>query len=172
LHPTSIHISIAWDKIPARIKIGERADIRSATGKIARMKNKTMMRMMLLVISIGTVALTVARPSLAQNALGGPVKTKQSAIGGASKPAPVIGGAAASVSAVTKPATLGGVTKPASAVGAVTGSSIGNAAAAPTAGAAKQSPPVVAPNKGASVVTTSSNLKCGGGACVARGAKP
>ena len=136
------------------------------------MKNKTMIRMMVLAISIGTVSLTVASPSLAQNALGGPAKTKQSAIGGASKPAPVIGGTAASASAVTKPAVGGGVTKPAPAVGAASGSSIGNGTAALTAGAAKQSPPVVAPNKGASVVTTSSNLKCGGGACVARGTKP
>lgn len=134
------------------------------------MKNKTMMRMMVLLISIGTVALTVARPSLAQNALGGPAKTKQSAIGGASKPAPVIGGTAASASTVVKPAALGGVTKPA--VGAVSGGSIGSGTAGLTAGAAKQNPSVVAPNKGATIVTTSSNLKCGGGACVARGTRP
>ena len=136
------------------------------------MKNKTMMKMMVLLISIGTLSLTVACPSLAQNALGGPAKTKQGTIGGASKPAPAIGGTAASVSAVTKPASVGGMTKPVSAGGAVSGSSIGNATAALTAGTAKQSPPVVAPSKGTSVVTTSSNLKCGGGACVARGTKP
>ena len=136
------------------------------------MKNKAMIRMMVLGISIGALAVTIAPPSLAQNALGGPAKTKQNTIGGASKPAPVIGGAATPASTVTKPATLGGVTKPTSAGGAATGSSIGNGTAGLTAGAAKQSPPVIAPNKGATVVTTSSNLKCGGGACITRGTKP
>jgi hypothetical protein len=151
---------------------GRSADIRPATGKIAYMKDKAMIRMMVLAISIGTLSLVVARPSLAQNALGGPARTKQSAIGGASKPAPVIGGTANSASAVTKPATVATVTKPASAGGAMTGSSIGNRTPGLTAGAAKQSPPVVAPNKSTTVVTTSSNLKCGGGACVTRGTKP
>ena len=176
LHPPGIHVCMACDKLirtpGADNDRGPSADIRSTTGKIAAMKNKAMIRMMVLVISIGTLSLTVARPSLAQNGIGGPAKTKQNAIGGASKPAPVIGGTAISAPAVTKPAVVGSMTKPASGVGAGKGGSIGNATAGLTAAAAKQSPPVNAPNKATTVVTTSSNLKCGGGACVARVTKP
>ena len=131
------------------------------------MKSSAILRLTLLVMSLGVFTTAVSHPSLAQNALGGPAKTKQSAIGGASKPAPVIGGATTSPSTVTKPAAVSGVTKPMSA-GAVTGSSIGNPTTPrPTVGPVKQSLPASQPNKGGTVVT--SNLKCGGGACVARG---
>src|SRR4029077_10667709 len=133
LHPPGIHVCMACDKLirtpGADNDRGPSADIRSTTGKIAAMKNKAMIRMMVLVISIGTLSLTVARPSLAQNGIGGAAKTKQNAIGGASKPAPVIGGTAISAPAVTKPAVVGSMTKPASAVGAGKGGSIGNATA-------------------------------------------
>ena len=131
-----------------------------------------MLRVTLLATSLGVFTTAVCLPSLAQNALGGPAKTRQNAIGGASKPGPVIGGTAAPASAVTKPAAIGGATKPTSAGGTVTGSSVGNVTSGLSAGAAKQNPSVIAPNKGTSVVTTSSNLKCGGGACVAKGTKP
>lgn len=120
-------------------------------------------------ISIGALAVTVAPPALAQNALGGPAKTKQIAVGGASKPAPVIGGAATSTSVVTKPATARNATKPGSVGGTAAPGSIGNATAAgPTGATVKQTLPVTPPNKGGTVVTTSSNLKCASGACAAR----
>ena len=136
------------------------------------MKSSAMLRVTLLATSLGVFTTAVCLPSLAQNALGGPAKTKQNAIGGASKPAPVVGGTAAPASTIPKPATIGGVTKPTSAGGAVTGGSIGSGTAGLSSVAAKQNPPVVPPNKSTGVVTTSSNLKCGGGACVTRGAKP
>jgi hypothetical protein len=133
------------------------------------MKRSVMLRVTWLVTSLGVFATAVSHPSLAQNALGGPAKPKQSAIGGAPKPAPAIGGTASSASTITKPPAMGGVTKPTSAGLAATGNSIGNPTTPrPTVGGTvKQSLPITQPNKGGTVVT--SNLKCGGGACVARG---
>ena len=64
LHPPGIHVCMACDKLirtpGADNDRGPSADIRSTTGKIAAMKNKAMIRMMVLVISIGTLSLTVA----------------------------------------------------------------------------------------------------------------
>jgi hypothetical protein len=131
------------------------------------MKNSPTIRMMVLGISIGAFTASVAYPSLAQNALGGPAKTKQNAIGGASKPAPVIGGATPSTAAPTKPATVGSMNRRNATAGTAT--PIGNATApGPTGATSKQTAPVTPPNKGSTVVTTSSNLKCAAGACVAK----
>jgi hypothetical protein len=123
--------------------------------------------MIVLGISIGALSAGVVCPSLAQNAFGGPAKTKQNAIGGASKPAPVIGGATASTAAPTNPATVGSVNKQGSIGGSAT--PIGNATApGPTGATPKQTAPVTPSNKGSAVVTTPSNLKCAAGACVAK----
>jgi len=126
-------------------------------------------RAMVTALLFGALSTAVSYPGLAQNAVGGAIKTKQNTVGGVAKPAPVIGGAATSASVGTKPATVGAVPKP----GTVTSApgSIGNAANA-AGRAAKQNPPVTPPGKGGTVVTTSSNLKCAAGACVAKGTKP
>jgi hypothetical protein len=117
-------------------------------------------------MSIGALSASVACPSLAQNALGGPAKTKQNAIGGASKPAPVIGGATASTAAPRKPATFGSVNKQGS-IGS-TATPLGNATApGPTGATSKQTAPVTPSNRD-TVVTTSSNLKCAAGACATK----
>jgi hypothetical protein len=135
------------------------------------MKNWTTIRMLVLGVSMGALAVTNAHPSLAQNSLGGPAKPKQNAIGGASKPAPVIGGATTSTSVVTKPTAIGKPLKPVLPGATLAPSTTGNAMTpGPTVGTLKQNPPVTPSNKGKTVVTT--NLKCGGGACVAKGAKP
>jgi hypothetical protein len=124
------------------------------------MKNNAMVTVMLL----GACAIGFSYPSAAQNAVGGATKAKQSTLGGAAKPGPVIGGAAtqSSVGGAPKQNPIGGTAKQ---------SSIGSAITpVPTGGAAKQNPPVAPPNKGGPVVT--SNLKCAAGACVAKGTKP
>jgi hypothetical protein len=70
-------------------------------------------------------------------------------------------------------AVCGGAAAPGSVVSVTKQSSVG--------GAAKQSsivkhadtnPPIIPPDKGGTVVTTSTNLKCAKGACVAKGTKP
>jgi hypothetical protein len=141
------------------------------------MMNKAMIKVMVLGTSLLGASLGVivvaASPSLAQSSLGGPTKPKQSALGGAAKPGPVIGGAATPNPVVIKPPAVGGVTKLNTVGGTPAPGSIGNGATpGPAAGIAKQNPPVISPNKGGAVVTTSSNLKCAAGACVAGGAKP
>ena len=122
---------------------------------------KNMAAVMLLV---GACAIGLSYPSAAQNAVGGATKTKQSTLGGAAKPGPVIGGA-------TTQSSVGGTPKQNPIVGTAKQSSIGSAITpSTTGGAARQNPPVVPPNKGGPVVT--SNLKCAAGACVAKGTKP
>ena len=145
--------------------------------KVASMMNKAMIKVMVLGTSLLGASLGVivvaAPPSLAQSSLGGPTKPKQNALGGAAKPGPVIGGAATPNPVVTKPPAVGGVTKLNTVGSTPAPGSIGNGATpGPAGGVAKQNPPVIPPNKGGTVVTTSSNLKCAAGACVVRGAKP
>jgi hypothetical protein len=121
-------------------------------------------------------------PGLTQTAVGGATKMKPNTVGGMAKPAPALGGAAAPASVGTKPATVGNSTKPGPAIATPTAGSTGNAAAAgangnaatqgAAASAARQNLAATPPNKGKTVVGTTSNLKCGGGACVVRGAKP
>jgi hypothetical protein len=124
------------------------------------MKNNAMVTVMLL----GACAMAFSCPSAAQNAVGGATKGKQSTLGGAAKPTPVIGGA-------TTQSPVGGAPKQNPIGGAAKQSSIGSAIApTTTGGAARQNPPVVPPNKGGPVVT--SNLKCAAGACVAKETKP
>lgn len=132
------------------------------------MKNRAMATVFLL----GALAAGFALPCSAQNALGGATKTKQSTVGGAAKPGPVLGGATTHAPMITKPGPVGGVTKQGSVGGTPTPGSTGSATRSSTAGGtATQNPPVTPPNKGGTVVTTS-NLKCGAGACVTKGAKP
>jgi hypothetical protein len=113
-------------------------------------------------------------PACAQSALGG-AKTQQNKLGGVAKPAPVIGGATikpVSPPSPPKPGPVVGMAKPNS-LGTPTPGSIGNGATpGQMAGATRQNPPFTPPNKGGTVVTTSSNLKCGSGACTTRGPKP
>jgi hypothetical protein len=124
------------------------------------MKNNAMVTVMLL----GACAIGFSYPSAAQNAVGGATKAKQSTLGGAAKPGPVIGGA-------TTQSPAGGAPKPNPIGGNAKQSSIGSTITpSTTGGAVGQNPPVVPPNKGGPVVT--SNLKCAAGACVAKGPKP
>ena len=110
----------------------------------------------------------------AQTALGG-AKTQQNKLGGVTKPAPVIGGATikpVSPPSPPKPAPVVGLAKP-NTLGTPAPASTGiGATPGQTAGAARPNPPVTPPNKGGTVVTTSTNLKCGSGACTSRGPKP
>jgi len=66
------------------------------------------------------------------------------------------------------------VTKQSSVVGTPTPGSTGSTTTSnSTGGTAKQNPHIMPPNKGKPVVvTTSTNLKCAAGACVAKGTKP
>jgi hypothetical protein len=137
--------------------------------KVRSMKN----RAIVMVTMLGVFAFGFSQPSSAQTAIGGPTKPKQSTLGGAAAPAPVIGGATKQgpAGSTTKLTSVGGVTKQGSVGGTATPGSTGSAMApSSTAGAAKQNPPVAPPNKGGPVVT--SNLKCAAGACVAKGTKP
>ena len=118
------------------------------------------------VLAIAAVGIS---PVCAQTALGG-AKTQQSKLGGVAKPAPMIGGATVkpvSPPSPPKPAPVVGMAKP-NALGTPAPVSTGNGA---TPVAARPNPPVTPPNKGGTVVTTS-NLKCGSGACTSRVAKP
>jgi hypothetical protein len=127
-------------------------------------------------------SIAFSSPGLTQTAVGGATKTKQNTVGGIAKPAPALGGAVAPASVGTKPATAGNAIKPGPVVGTPTAGSTGNATATGASGnaaaqgaaasAARQNLAATAPNKGKTVVGTTSNLKCGGGACVVRGAKP
>jgi len=133
------------------------------------MKNNAMVTVMLL----GACAIGSSYPSAAQNAVGGATKAKQSTLGGAAKPGPVIGGATTQSPVVGAPKQnpIGGTAKQGSIGGTATPGSTGSAGTpGSTAGAMKQNPPIVPPNKGGPVVT--SNLKCAAGACVAKGTKP
>jgi hypothetical protein len=128
------------------------------------------------------LSIAVSKPAMAQNAIGGAVKTKPNTIGGLAKPAPVLGGASSPASVGAKPAAVGNVIKPnvvgvaptpGSTGSAVTNGATGNAATSGTAAAmARPNPSSTAQNKAKTVGSTISNLKCGGGACVARGTKP
>ena len=136
------------------------------------MKNRAMATVMVLGMLLGAFAIGFSRPSSAQNAVGGATKPKPSAVGGAATPGPVIGGAAkqGSVGSMTKPGPVGGVTKQSSVGGRPTPGSTGGAVRpGSAAGMAKQNPPVIAPNKGGTVVTAT---KCSAGACLAKGTKP
>jgi hypothetical protein len=167
---SSIHISTTLDKVTAETRgtvppgrrnhgLGNAAASTFRVGarhKGCVMKNRAMVTVAMLSMFIGACAIGFPHPSFAQNAIGGPTKPKQSAVGGAAIPAPVIGGAAKQSSiGVTKPNLVGGTANPITAGSAV-----------------KPNPPTLPPNKGGTVVTTSSTLKCAAGACVVRGAKP
>jgi hypothetical protein len=171
---SSFHISAALDKVRGKaITRLRRLAVGGTTHKDASMKNKAMVTAMLLGMFLGAFAIGFSHPSSAQNAVGGATKPKQSAVGGAATPGPVIGGAAkhGSVGSVPKPApVVGGVTKQSSVGGTPTPGSTGSAVApGSTAGMAKQTPPIAPPNKGGTVVTAT---KCAAGSCVAKGTKP
>jgi hypothetical protein len=110
-----------------------------------------------------------AAPLAAQSTLGG-AKTQQNKIGGVTKPAPVIGGAAIHTPPPpTPPKPVVGMVKPAS-PGTPTPGALGAMPPGPTAGAPRPNPLVTPPNKSGPAVT--SNLKCAAGACTSRGPKP
>jgi hypothetical protein len=144
------------------------------TQRVRFMKNGAMVTPIVLGMFVGALAIGFPLPSSAQNAVGGATKTKQGAVGGAATPGPVIGGATkqGQVGNTTKQSSVGGVPKQGSVGGTPTPGSTGSATTpSSTGGAAKQNPPVVPPNKGGTVVTTS-NLKCAAGSCIAKGTKP
>jgi hypothetical protein len=152
---SSFHISAALDKVRGKaITRLRRLAVGGTTHKDASMKNKAMVTAMLLGMFLGAFAIGFSHPSSAQNAVGGATKPKQSAVGGAATPGPVIGGAAkhGSVGSVPTPGSTGSAVAPGS-----------------TAGMAKQTPPIAPPNKGGTVVTAT---KCAAGSCVAKGTKP
>lgn len=123
--------------------------------------------------ALGIAAAGVS-PGFAQSTLGG-AKAQQNKLGGVAKPAPVIGGATIKpISPPTppKPGPVIGLTKPNSLGTPAPGSTGNGATPSQISGAAKPNPPYTPPNKGGTVVTTSSNLKCGSGACTSRVAKP
>ena len=123
--------------------------------------------------ALGIAAIGLS-PACAQSALGG-AKTQQNKIGGAAKPAPVVGGAIKPITPPTppKPGPVAGLVKPNFPTGTPTPGSTGSATTpVQTSAATKQNPPVTPPNKGKTVVTASSNLKCGSGACTSKGPKP
>src|SRR5579863_2045097 len=140
------------------------------------MKNRTMVAAFVL----GALAVGVSDSASAQSAIGGPAKTKMNTVGGAAKPAPALGGAktpkptpVVATPVVVKPNIVGGVTKQSSVIGTPTPLSNASAMTPSSTGAtAKQNPPVTPPKKSKPVVvTTSTNLKCAAGACVAKGTK-
>ncbi len=132
------------------------------------MKNKAILRCML----AGAVAISAASPAFAQTALGGS-KPQQNKIGGAAKPAPVVGGATIhtpSPAVSPKPAATVAITKPGSPGGTPTPGTLGTSTPGQTISAANSRlnpPPTIQPKS-----TKSANLKCASGACTARGAKP
>jgi hypothetical protein len=133
------------------------------------MKTKAMVMALLFGAVSMAVSLAVSFPGSAQNALGGAAKTKQSTVGGVAKQGAVLGGAAKPAPVGANPVAIGSVSKP----GSVTPASGSAANATNAAGiTAKQNPPLTPPGKGAAVVTTTTNMKCAAGACVAKGAKP
>jgi hypothetical protein len=137
------------------------------------MKNGAKVAVIVLGILPGIFTIGFSHPSSAQTAIGGPTKPKQSTLGGAATPAPVIGGATKQgpVVGTAKLTSVGGPPKQGSVGGTATPGSTGSATTSTsTGGIAKQNPPVGPPNKGGPVVT--SNLKCAAGACVAKGKKP
>jgi hypothetical protein len=132
------------------------------------MNSKAMIELTL-VCALAVMAMDIS-PACAQSALGG-AQTQQNKLGGVAKPAPVIGGAAikpVSPPSPPKPAPVVGLAKP-NTLGTPAPGSVGNGA---TPVATRQNPPFTPPNKGGTVVTTSTNLKCGSGACTTRGPKP
>jgi hypothetical protein len=137
------------------------------------MNNKAMIGWML----AGALGVSVAGLSSAdaQSTIGG-AKTQQNKIGGAAKPPPVVGGAIKPITppGPPKPGPVIGLAKPNSPTGMPTPGSTGSATRPiQTLAAPKPNPPVTPPNKGKTVVTaSSSNLKCGSGACTSRGPKP
>ena len=127
--------------------------------------------MLACVLGIATVDIS---SGYAQTALGG-AKTQQNKLGGVAKPAPVIGGATikpVSPPPAPRPGPVVGMAKPNSPGGPAPASTGIGATPGQTAGATRQSPTFTPPNKGGTVVTTPTNLKCGSGACTSRGAKP
>lgn len=125
----------------------------------------------MLACALGIAALGIS-PACAQSALGG-AKTQQNKLGGVAKPAPVIGGAIKPIlpPSPPKPRPVVGLAKPNSLGAPAPGSAGIEATPGQMSGAARQNPPFTPPNRGGTVVT-SSNLKCGAGACVSRVAKP
>jgi hypothetical protein len=136
------------------------------------MNNSTTIKWVLAcVLGISAAGLSAAD---AQSTLGG-AKTQQNKIGGAAKPPAVVGGAIKPISPPSppKPGPVAGMAKPNSPTSTPTPASIGNGMTpGQTSAAAKPNPPITPPNKGKTVVTASSNLKCASGACTSRGPKP
>jgi hypothetical protein len=117
-------------------------------------------------ILAATLAIASVSPALAQSTLGG-AKNQQNKIGGAAKPAPVVGGAVIHTPTPPippKPGPVANTVKPTS-PGMVTPSTTGNAALNQ-----RSNPPVTTPKPTGAVVT--SNLKCANGACTSKGPKP
>jgi len=118
------------------------------------------------------VAIAATPQAHAQSTLGG-AKPQQNKIGGGAKPAPVVGGA--TVHAYTppppKPGPVVNIAKPGTPP-ATPGSMGTSRLSGQAAGASAPHPPVTPPGKGNTVVSSSSNLKCSGGACSQRGPKP
>jgi hypothetical protein len=133
-------------------------------------------------VLFGALSIFVAQPARAQNAIGGAVKTKPNTVGGLAKPAPVLGGASTPTSPGVKPAAIGTVAKPnVAGTTPIPGSTGSTATSSATASPGASGAPAAmarpnqlpaAQNKGKTAGPVVSNLKCGGGACVARGAKP
>ncbi len=126
-----------------------------------------------LACALAVVAMDISL-ACAQSALGG-AKTQQNKLGGVAKPAPMIGGAVikpVSPPGPPKPGPVIGLTKPNSLSTPAPGSTGNGATPGQISGAARQNPPLTTPNKTSTVVTTSSNLKCGSGACTSRVVKP
>jgi hypothetical protein len=127
-------------------------------------------------ILVGTLALAVSDTGFAQSTLGG-AKQQQNKIGGVAKPPPVVGGAIAHTALPPNPPKPAPVVNLANKPGALTpGSSVGSTGpsnlSGQTAGNTAPHPPFTPPGKGSAVVSTSSNLKCAGGACASKGVKP
>jgi len=124
----------------------------------------------LLACALGVAAASIS-PADAQSTLGG-AKPQQNKIGGVAKPPPAVGGTpnhAYTPPTPPKPGPVIGMTKPGSPTPGATGTSTPGVQ---TAGNPRPNPPVTPPNKGSSVVTASSNLKCASAACTPKGAKP
>ncbi len=126
-------------------------------------------RAMAAALLAGVLALAVSDVGFAQSTLGG-AKAQQNKIGGIAKPPPVVGGATVHTSSPPNPPKPGPVVNLANKPGALTPGATG--LSGPTAGNTAPHPPFTPPGKGSTVVSTSSNLKCAGGACTSKGPKP
>ena len=136
------------------------------------MNNNTMIRLLLTAV-LGIAAANISQAQ-AQSTLGG-ARQPQNKIGGVAKPAPVVGGATVHAYSPPPPKPPGPVVNLANKPGTPTPGSTG--AIRPlgqTAGNPPRHPLFTPPSKGKSntVVSSTSNLKCSGGACTSHGAKP